>query len=143
MVLCDGYGTRDAFLASFSGGHSGCVLLRRLVVAGDGGGKRRRCCSCVVCARKLHGCCCRWFCSGGVAEARWFPSLLAEAWWSCGGSFDGCGDCGNGGRREGDECVVEMAAAAAAMVVEGEKKIRVRVLGDEDDDVAESEWSVW
>ena len=25
---------------------------------------------------------------------------------------------------------------AAAMVVEGEKKIRVRVLGDEDDDVA-------
>jgi len=38
---------------------------------------------------------------------------------------------------------VEMAAAAAAMVVEGEKKIRVRVLGDEDDDVAESEWSIW
>ena len=62
-------------------------------------------------------------CSGGVAEARWFPSLLAEAWWSCGGSFEGCGDCGNGGRREGDECAVEMAAAAAAMVVEGEKKI--------------------
>ena len=82
-------------------------------------------------------------CSGGVAEARWFPSLLAEAWWSCGGSFDGCGDCGNGGRREGDECAVEMAAAAAAMVVEGEKKIRVRVLGDEDDDVAESDWLIW
>jgi len=34
-------------------------------------------------------------------------------------------------------------AAAAAMVVEGEKKIRVRFLGDEDDDVAESEWSIW
>ena len=38
---------------------------------------------------------------------------------------------------------MEMAAAAAAMVVEGEKKIRVRFLGDEDDDVAESEWSIW
>jgi len=33
--------------------------------------------------------------------------------------------------------------AAAAMVVEGEKKIRVRVLGDEDDDVAESDWLIW
>jgi len=29
------------------------------------------------------------------------------------------------------------------MVVEGEEKIRVRVLGDEDDDVAESKWSIW
>ncbi|QCD96600.1 hypothetical protein DEO72_LG6g1306 [Vigna unguiculata] len=37
---------------------------------------------------------------------------------------------------------VEMAAAAAAMVMEGEEKIRVRVLGDEDDDVARSEWSI-
>ena len=44
---------------------------------------------------------------------------------------------------EGDECAVEMAAAAAAMVVEGEKKIRVRVLGDEDDDMAESDWLIW
>jgi len=34
-------------------------------------------------------------------------------------------------------------AAAAAIVVEGEEKIRVRVLGDEDDDVAESKWSIW
>ena len=37
---------------------------------------------------------------------------------------------------------MEMAAAAAAMVMEGEEKIRVRVLGDKDDDVAESEWSI-
>ncbi|QCD83060.1 hypothetical protein DEO72_LG2g3403 [Vigna unguiculata] len=27
--------------------------------------------------------------------------------------------------------------------VEGEEKIRVRVLGDEDDDVAESDWLIW
>ena len=27
--------------------------------------------------------------------------------------------------------------------VEGEEKIRVRVLGGEDDDVAESKWSIW
>jgi len=33
--------------------------------------------------------------------------------------------------------------AAAAMVMEGEEKIRVRVLGDEDDDVAESDWLIW
>jgi len=29
------------------------------------------------------------------------------------------------------------------MVVEGEEKIRVRVLGDEDHDVAESDWLIW
>ena len=27
--------------------------------------------------------------------------------------------------------------------VEGEEKIRVRVLGDEDDDVVESDWLIW
>jgi len=27
--------------------------------------------------------------------------------------------------------------------VEGEEKIRVRVLGDEGDDVAESDWLIW
>ena len=27
--------------------------------------------------------------------------------------------------------------------VEGEEKIRVRVLGDEDDDVTESDWLIW
>jgi len=32
-------------------------------------------------------------------------------------------------------------AAAAAMVREGEEKIRVRVLGDEDDDVAAFHWT--
>jgi len=37
--------------------------------------------------------------------------------------------------------VGEVGAAAAAMVVEGEKKIRVRVLGDEDDDVAAFHWT--
>ena len=37
----------------------------------------------------------------------------------------------------------EEMAAAAAMVMEGEEKIRVRVLGDEDDDVAESDWLIW
>jgi len=31
--------------------------------------------------------------------------------------------------------------AAAAMVLEGEEKIRVRVLGDEDDDVAAFHWT--
>ena len=46
-------------------------------------------------------------------------------------------------RRGGLAVAVSMAAAAAAMVVEGEKKIRVRVLGDEDDDVAESDWLIW
>ena len=32
-------------------------------------------------------------------------------------------------------------AAAAAVVMEGEEKIRVRVLGDEDDDVAAFHWT--
>jgi len=36
-----------------------------------------------------------------------------------------------------------VARVAAAMVMEGEEKIRVRVLGDEDDDVAESDWLIW
>jgi len=35
----------------------------------------------------------------------------------------------------------EEMAAAAAMVMEGEEKIRVRVLGDEDDDVAAFHWT--
>ena len=39
-------------------------------------------------------------------------------------------------------CAARLAAAAVWMV-EGEEKIRVRVLGDEDDDVARSEWSIW
>ena len=34
-------------------------------------------------------------------------------------------------------------AAAAAMVMEGGRETRVRVLGDEDDDVAESDWLIW
>jgi len=38
---------------------------------------------------------------------------------------------------------VARVAAAAAMVMEGEEKIRVRVLGDEDDDVAKSDWLIW
>jgi len=29
------------------------------------------------------------------------------------------------------------------MVVKGEEKIGVRVLGDEDDEVAESDWLIW
>jgi len=39
--------------------------------------------------------------------------------------------------------LVARVAVAAAMVMEGEEKIRVRVLGDEDDDVAESDWLIW
>ena len=35
----------------------------------------------------------------------------------------------------------EEMAAAVAMVMEGEEKIRVRVLGDEDDDVAAFHWT--
>ena len=35
----------------------------------------------------------------------------------------------------------EEMAAEAAMVMEGEEKIRVRVLGDEDDDVAAFHWT--
>jgi len=35
----------------------------------------------------------------------------------------------------------EGMVAAAAMVMEGEEKIRVRVLGDEDDDVAAFHWT--
>ena len=31
----------------------------------------------------------------------------------------------------------------AAMVMEGGRETRVRVLGDEDDDVAESDWLIW
>ena len=46
-------------------------------------------------------------------------------------------------RRGGAAAVVARVAATAAMVMEGEEKIRVRVLGDEDDDVAESKWSIW
>ena len=34
-----------------------------------------------------------------------------------------------------------VARVAAAMVMEGEEKIRVRVLGDEDDDVAAFHWT--
>ena len=45
-------------------------------------------------------------------------------WWRCHGADSG-------------------EAAAAAIVVEGDEKIRVRVLGDEDDDVAESDWLIW
>ena len=36
-----------------------------------------------------------------------------------------------------------LPGCAADMVMEGEEKIRVRVLGDEDDDVAESDWLIW
>ena len=43
----------------------------------------------------------------------------------------------------GGDGTVARVAAAAAMVMEREEKIRVRVLGDEDDDVAESDWLIW
>ena len=36
-----------------------------------------------------------------------------------------------------------MVVAKSAVAVEGEEKIRVRVLADEDDDVAESDWLIW
>ena len=55
---------------------------------------------------------------------------------------EGCGNEGCCFRRVAVVAGEEMAAAAA-MVMEGEEKIRVRVLGDEDDDVAESNWLIW
>jgi len=52
------------------------------------------------------------------------------------------GDCGNGAGagvvvRRGD------GGGDGCGMVEGEEKIRVRVLGDEGDDVAESDWLIW
>ena len=76
----------------------------------------------------------RWFCrrlwrnsseltveGAAMAEARGrrlAPWLLRDLWWP-----------------------EKVMAAAAAMVMEGEEKIRVRVLGDEDDDVAAFRWT--
>ena len=38
--------------------------------------------------------------------------------------------------------VVRLGGGGCRVRVEGEEKIRVRVLGDEGDDVARSEWSI-
>ncbi|QCE10510.1 hypothetical protein DEO72_LG10g1740 [Vigna unguiculata] len=70
----------------------------------------------------------RWWREGAasreVAELRW----LRDSWRDA---------------EVGGDGTVARVAAAAAMVMEGEEKIRVRVLGDEDDDVAESDWLIW
>jgi len=66
--------------------------------------------------------------SGGSVAAAWW------SWWMC--------TAGDASRWPAVRLVARVAAAAA-MVMEGEEKIRVRVLGDEDDDVAESDWLIW
>ena len=68
---------------------------------------------------------------------------MASRWWRCGRENDG-------GRRwlrrDGGAVAGEIGREkkmALLFVVAGEEKIRVRVLGDEDDDVAESDWLIW
>ena len=76
----------------------------------------------MVAMEGCSGCCCRWFCScvfrreGGDGTV---AALLQR----------------RGGRRGWRRRL--------PWRVEGEEKIRVRVLGDEDDDVAESDWLIW
>ncbi|QCE03847.1 hypothetical protein DEO72_LG8g1876 [Vigna unguiculata] len=80
---------------------------------------------------------------GGTGAGEGAPWLCAaESWWSRSKPRGGvkmvlswfARSC-DGGRKR--------LAAAAVWRVEGEEKIRVRVLGDEDDDVAESDWLTW
>ncbi|QCE14725.1 hypothetical protein DEO72_LG11g1730 [Vigna unguiculata] len=70
---------------------------------------------------------------GGAASG----GSVAAAWWSW--WMRAAGDAS----RWPAARLVARVAVAAAMVMEGEEKIRVRVLGDEDDDVAESDWLIW
>ena len=52
--------------------------------------------------------------------------------------------CSDEVKEDGGAVTVQIPARRRRLPwrVEGEEKIRVRVLGDEDDDVAESEWSI-
>ncbi|QCD86935.1 hypothetical protein DEO72_LG10g1640 [Vigna unguiculata] len=52
--------------------------------------------------------------------------------------------CSGEVKEDGGAVTVQIPARRRRLPwrVEGEEKIRVRVLGDEDDDVAESEWSI-
>jgi len=78
-----------------------------------------------------------WRNSGGTAAAAWWNSgeLTVEGGTRKKNSLHGCcvicGDRKRWWRRR------------LPWWVEGEEKIRVRVLGDEDDDVAESDWLIW
>ena len=73
--------------------------------------------------------------NGGANGRRWWCSDWLLLW---------CGEGATRGfccfRRVSVVARKEMAAAAA-MVLEGEEKIRVRVLGDEDYDVAAFHWT--
>ncbi|QCD86149.1 hypothetical protein DEO72_LG3g670 [Vigna unguiculata] len=102
------------------------------------------------------------FCDGRewrkMVVARRGDVCAAESWltevlrWRSGSRVCRCSGEDGGGARSGGFVaaawwsaarLVARVAATAAMVMEGEEKIRVRVLGDEDDDVAESDWLIW
>ena len=53
--------------------------------------------------------------------------------------------CSGEVKEDGGAVTVQIPARRRRLPwrVEGEEKIRVRVLGDEDDDVAESDWLIW
>ena len=104
----------------------GCASLqvRMLVVAGvrPCGGVRYKCANgedggavtVPICC--YSGCCCRWSCAGGVAEARWSERKRTRA------LMDGEVSCGRDGGVSWDACAAEMvqipAKSAAAVATE-------------------------
>ena len=60
----------------------------------------------------------------------------------CGGAVAGSRKC-RWATRTAARMVVRLGGGGCRVRVEGEEKIRVRVLGDEGDDVAESDWLIW
>jgi len=91
--------------------------------------------------------CCDWYVAGDAKARRWWwraevVAVLVAAAAGFAPAFSGVKVVTEQWRHCCSGVVVgEVGAAAAAMVVEGEKKIRVRVLGDEDDDVAAFHWT--
>ncbi|QCE14625.1 hypothetical protein DEO72_LG11g1628 [Vigna unguiculata] len=100
----------------------------RAKLDGDGGGVVQipaKCCRCNGAVLAVAFCARRWRCA-----ARWLLLWCGE------GAMRGC-CC----FRRVSVVAGEEMAAAVAMVMEREEKIRVRVLGDEDDDVAAFHWT--
>ena len=91
--------------------------------------------------------CCDWYVAGDAKARRWWwraevVAVLVAAAAGFAPAFSGVKVVTEQWRHCCSGVVVgEVGAAAAAMVVKGEKKIRVRVLGDEDDDVATFHWT--
>ena len=69
--------------------------------------------------------------------------LDGSRWWLRGASA-AVAFCSGEVKEDGGAVTVQIPTRRRRLPwrVEGEEKIRVRVLGDEDDDVAESEWSI-